>query len=78
MNPTPQSRVSETRLFTTRQVAEFLGVSCSYLNKLRVYGDGPAFIKIGARVVYDFQDVEAWVEARKCISTSAYENGDAA
>lgn len=55
----------------TFQAAEFLGVSPSYMNKLRLTGDGPVFAKIGTRVAYDIADLKSWVEARKQTSTSA-------
>ena len=57
-------------LLTTGQAAQCLGVSVSYLNKLRLGEDGPPFVKLGARVAYDPADLTAWIEARKQRSTS--------
>jgi predicted DNA-binding transcriptional regulator AlpA len=54
----------------TPQAAEYLGLGKSTLDKLRVAGSGPAFIKIGKRVVYDPADLDAWFAAHKRISTS--------
>jgi excisionase family DNA binding protein len=59
-------------LLTTGQAAQRLGVSISYLNKLRLYGGGPVFVKIGAKVLYDQTDLAEWIEARKHRSTSEY------
>lgn len=58
------------KLLNTTQVAELLGVSVSYLNKCRRVGGGPVFVKLGAKVVYDREDVSAWVNTRRCTSTS--------
>jgi len=33
-------------------------------------GGGPVYVKLGAKVVYDREDVSAWVNARRCTSTS--------
>ncbi|WP_417497201.1 helix-turn-helix domain-containing protein [Maricaulis sp.] len=55
----------------TYQAAEFLSVSPSYLNKLRLTGDGPVFVKVGTRVTYDRADLENWATDRKRTSTSA-------
>ncbi len=45
----------------TVEAAEYLGLGKSTLDKLRVTGGGPAFIKIGKRVVYDPADLDAWI-----------------
>lgn len=57
------------KLISTAEVADRLGVSASYLNKLRITGGGPTFVKIGARVGYDQQDLSAWIESQKRRST---------
>jgi hypothetical protein len=57
---------------TTDRAAQRLGVSTSFLNKARLDGSGPPFIKLGARIVYDPADLAAWAEARKHQSTSEY------
>ena len=54
----------------TPQAAEYLGLGKSTLDKLRVAGDGPVFIKIGKRVVYDPIDLDAWFAAHKRTSIS--------
>ena len=58
------------KLENVNQAAERLGVSVSYMNKMRLVGGGPRFIKMGARVLYDPADLLAWLEAQKRCSTS--------
>jgi predicted DNA-binding transcriptional regulator AlpA len=57
----------------TRQVAERTGLAVDSLAKRRVTGDGPRFIKAGRRVLYRWQDVEAWLlkQARNSTSDAA-------
>lgn len=50
--------------------SKYLGISVSTLNKLRVYGGGPVYIKLGRRVVYDPADLDAWRSANRRQSTS--------
>jgi predicted DNA-binding transcriptional regulator AlpA len=50
--------------------AQVASLSVSFLNKLRVYGGGPRYSKIGRRVLYDQVDVEAWLADHKRGSTS--------
>jgi predicted DNA-binding transcriptional regulator AlpA len=52
------------------EAAHFLGLSKSTLDKLRLTGGGPAYLRLGRRVVYDPQDLDEWVVSRKRVSTS--------
>ena len=61
---------------TTPQAAGFLGLGVSSLEKLRVTGGGPAFLKIGRRVVYDARDLERWLAKHRHSSTSEIRAGD--
>ncbi|WP_042059771.1 helix-turn-helix transcriptional regulator, partial [Acidomonas methanolica] len=47
----------------TTEVAELLGLSPRTLEKYRCIGEGPAFLKLGQRVLYARSDVEAWLQA---------------
>ena len=49
--------------------ADYTGLGVSYLAKAAMRNEGPPFIKIGAAVVYDLDDVDAWMAARKVKST---------
>ncbi len=55
---------------TTAEAAQRLGVSTSYLNKLRLTGGGPVFMKMGTKVVYSPSDLSAWAASRRRTSTS--------
>jgi predicted DNA-binding transcriptional regulator AlpA len=59
-------------LLMTGDAAQRLGVSASWLHKIRVAGGGPRFAKLGAKVLYDPADLEAWLEERKYNSTSEF------
>ncbi len=61
------------RKLRVSDAARFLGLSASTLNKLRVYGGGPAFAKLGRIVVYDMRDLDAWAAAHTHRCTSEYE-----
>lgn len=54
------------------QVADRLGLSPSTLAKMRLSGDGPPYAKLGRRVVYRPEDIEAWIAANQFRSTSEY------
>ena len=54
----------------TSAAARFVGVSPSYLCKLRVLGNGPEFHKLGRRCVYRRVALEAYLAAHSRTSTS--------
>lgn len=62
-----------TTLLTPKQVAERYGPSTSTLAKMRLSGTGPVFVKLGRRVAYRLEDVEAWVVENRFRSTSEYD-----
>ena len=50
--------------------AEYLRLSTSTLNKWRLQGDGPPFLKLGRAVVYRLQDLDDWLGQNVRGSTS--------
>ena len=58
------------RLLRTKEAARFLGISIRTLEKHRTYGTGPTYRKIGGRVLYAVEDLQAWtaIGARKSTS----------
>lgn len=61
---------SQAPRLPVKGAAEHLGLSVSTLNKLRVFGGGPVFLKLGRRVVYDLADLDQWLETKRRRSTS--------
>jgi excisionase family DNA binding protein len=55
---------------TVKEAAVYVPAAKSTLDKLRVTGGGPRFIKIGKRVLYDTTDIDDWMEAQKRSSTA--------
>lgn len=58
------------RLLRTEEAARWLGLSPRTLEKHRCTGAGPAYRKLGGRVVYLVDDLEAWIAASVRRSTS--------
>ncbi|RWL93211.1 MAG: DNA-binding protein [Mesorhizobium sp.] len=59
-----------TRYVRTHEAARLLGLSPRTLEKYRCHGSGPTFRKLGGRVVYGIDDLEAWADQAACRSTS--------
>ena len=59
-----------SRLVTERDASELLGVSMRTLQKWRLQGNGPRFVKLGHAVRYDVKDLEAYIESGRRRSTS--------
>ena len=58
------------RFFRTNEAARILGLSGRTLEKHRTYGTGPAYRKLGGRVVYSLEDLKAWADRGAKTSTS--------
>jgi hypothetical protein len=50
--------------------AKYVGLARQTLAAMRVRGGGPAYFKLGARIMYDRDDLDLWIDARRRISTS--------
>lgn len=58
-------------LLTTKQAADRIGLTESFLEARRVRGDGPLYVRISQRCVrYAPGDLAAWVDERRTNSTS--------
>lgn len=58
------------RIVRTPEAAQYLGLSPSTLEKLRVVGDGPRFIRLGVRAIgYDLAELDNWIEGRVASNT---------
>lgn len=58
------------KVLSAPEAASYCGSSASTFAKLRLYGGGPVFLKIGRRVVYDVEDLDAWLAMHRRTSTS--------
>ena len=57
-------------LLTQQEAAEETRLSERTLERHRLAGTGPKFVRLGRRVLYRRQDVEEWIAANICRSTS--------
>ncbi|MGN6144005.1 MAG: helix-turn-helix transcriptional regulator [Mesorhizobium sp.] len=58
------------RYLRTKEAAHFLSLSARTLEKHRTYGTGPAYHKLGGRVVYAIEDLQSWAQRGAMTSTS--------
>lgn len=70
MNTSTEFSTARRKMLSTYEAAKYLGLGKSTLDKLRLSGDGPVFIKVGRRVIYDPADLDVWSKRHKRSSTS--------
>lgn len=58
------------RMMRTSEAAEYCGSSASTFEKLRLFGGGPRYLKLGRRVVYSLTDLDEWLASKRRSSTS--------
>lgn len=51
--------------FATPDAAAYIGKSASWLNKTRMSGVGPVYLKIGGGVRYMQSDLDAWLAGKR-------------
>lgn len=69
----PAIASGSTDFLVVKEAAKFLHCSKSFLDKLRVTGGGPEFVRLGARkVLYRRVDLENWARSRRFENTSQY------
>ena len=54
----------EMRYVTAKEAAAFLSINENSLSKMRLYGGGPPFTRIGRRIRYNFGSLQDWLRAR--------------
>lgn len=59
------------KLLTVNAVSEIVGLAPGTLAKRRLTGDGPPFIKLGARVLYPEADLRAWMTSQQRFDNTA-------
>lgn len=57
-------------ILTTREAAAYCRLGKPTLERFRITGDGPTYLKLGGAVRYRRCDLDAWLAARLTRSTS--------
>lgn len=74
--PTATNAPEPRRYLNSEEAARILRLSARTLERMRVEGSGPKYLKAGrgtrARVLYRPADLDAWLESRTFNSTSEY------
>ncbi len=61
----------QPRVLRTPDAAQYLGLTASTLEKMRLSGNGPPFVRLGARAVgYTIGDLDSFIDAGRRKSTS--------
>jgi hypothetical protein len=71
--PSDDLRADQVRELLTEMEVHFrYGIAPRSLQRWRMTGDGPAFVRVGARrVLYRVRDIENWLDQRTFASTAA-------
>lgn len=64
-------------MLKTGEAAKIIGKSPSWLNKSRMTGTGPVYLKLGGGVRYALPDLERWLSAQRRTAVYAHANDNA-
>ncbi|ANK89652.1 MULTISPECIES: helix-turn-helix transcriptional regulator [unclassified Rhizobium] len=70
MADTTAGTISKRPKLRTEQAGNYTGFAASTLEKMRLTGAGPTYIKVGKVVVYDPDDLDQWLAMHRRLSTS--------
>jgi len=74
-NTPPVAR--KTSRYSVKEAAGYCDVSVAFLNRSRLTGDGPEYLKLGSKpgskVMYEAPALDAWLASRRRRSTSQKE-----
>jgi predicted DNA-binding transcriptional regulator AlpA len=54
-----------SQLMTTATAADYISKSASWLNKTRMTGAGPVYLKIGGAVRYTQEELDCWLSGKR-------------
>ena len=58
--------MSKQRILRTPDAAIYVGLSASTLEKMRLAGAGPGFVRLGGHAVgYDVRDLDEWLDRQR-------------
>jgi excisionase family DNA binding protein len=57
-------------IYNTREAATYVRLGKPTLERFRITGEGPVFLKLGGAVRYRERDLDEWLERRRVRSTS--------
>lgn len=63
--------MNDDQLLTTEELAKLRNCSPSKINKERLTGDGPPFIKDGTSVRYRLGDYREWLAAKRRLTSTS-------
>jgi excisionase family DNA binding protein len=58
------SDVQETPLLNIEQASKYIQLSTATLSRMRKDNSGPAYVKLGARILYRKTDLDAYIESK--------------
>lgn len=58
-------------VLTTVEAARYVRLSKPTLERFRLTGEGPLYVKLGGAVRYQRAELDKWLESRQVASTSA-------
>lgn len=57
-------------ILNTREAAAYVRLGKPTMERFRISGAGPVFVKLGGAVRYRKSDLDSWIETRRVRSTS--------
>ena len=74
----PEALCAGGKRLSVEDAAVYIGLSVSTLNKMRIWGNGPKYLKLGRRILYDTTQLDNWMADKLRSKTSDARTAEAA
>jgi len=61
------------RFLSTAETADYLSTSRGVLANMRLKGQGPPYIKLQRKILYDLKDLDVWLLRQKVFTVEEHE-----
>jgi predicted DNA-binding transcriptional regulator AlpA len=61
------------RMLDTHGAAEYTGFARSTMAKQRLRGDGPPYVKVGGKILYPLEELDAWLDSQPRLTSTAFQ-----
>jgi hypothetical protein len=73
MGQSMQNTSNQKQWLSPKEASLVYGIGFSTFAKWRLQGAGPAYTKLGSKILYNRDDIDAFLKSKRAVNTSQYD-----